>query len=436
MSHGSKLKNGGRGSGGRGNNIERSRPWVSQPKTGVFMLQKSSTATTTNNFLGAIKDWANVELMYGVGDLARPHQPGEIRFPVEPIRPDHDDMNDVNEFVYGHRNDEGHGDELNERGLRTYKEDFDLYKSEKSAYDKMMREIDAEKYKLHGKLEANLSLDARTALEKIYTTNIWTDKDPEALIEAIKTVFVGQLAGGGDSRASRAIMKHDFDHITRANGESQMQFARRFNDSIESYRHAEIQAGEIAEAELDALLNERELSRRYITACGLESWLWSLRYDAPNEPWPDTVAAAIKRANEFEEGLITKGQNPYGKPNQEFDLYQAFLAQQKKNNGKGQSKGNQGKFQPTGQSKQADNGPCHSYHNTGTCAWGASHPNGPDCKFSHKTNNGSTNIGAMTSAAVGQVNGQKAVAFQRNPDVGGGGTGFSTTSGGKGQGNG
>jgi len=430
MSNGAKLKTGGRGNGGRSNN---NRPqFENKLRTGVFTLQKTATATTTNNYLNGIKDWGNSgELSHGVGELARPHEPGAIRMPAEPVRPDHDDIRN-GEFVYNHRNDEGHGDELSERGLRIYKEDFDLYKSEKSVYDQTMREIAAAKCKLHGKLEATLSLDAKTELEKIYTSAIWTNKDPEALIEAIKTVFVGQLAGNGDSKATRAIMKHEFDRISRAQGESQTEFARRFNDQIESYRHAEIQAGEIEEEELDALLNERELSRRYITACGLDSWLWSLRYDATNEPWPETLAAAIKRASEFEEGLIKKGQNPYGshngKPNQQYELFQAFLAQyeQKKNNGKGQGKGNQQKSQPTGQSKQGEYGPCHSWHNTGKCAWKESHPNGPDCKYTH---NGSSNVGAMTSAAVAQVNQQKAVAFGRNPDVGGGGAGNSTTSG-------
>jgi hypothetical protein len=439
MSNGGKLKTGGRGNGGRGNNFERSRSWSQDKKPGVFILQKNANASTTNNWLSAIKDWGNSgELKNDVGELARPHQAGVIRMPQEPIRPDHDDLTDNNEFVYPHREDEGHGDELTERGLRIYKEDFDLYKQEKAVYDAKMREIDQDKYKLHGKLEASLSLDAKTELERTYTAEIWTNKDPVALIEAIKTVFVGQLAGG-DSKASRALMKHELDHISRAQGESQLQYSRRFNDAIESYRRAELSAGEIDEDVLDALFNERDLVSRFTTSCGMAAWLWSLRYDAEKEPWPETLAGAIKRANEFEEGMMKKGHNPYvnnnGRSGQNYEAFQAFLVQQsqKKSTKNGQGKQHpqrQQSSQPAGQSKQGETaGRCRSFATTGTCLWTSEHPHGPPCKYTHDTDNHdsqTSNIGAMTTAAVGQVNQQRQVAFGPNPDVGGGGTGVLT----------
>ena len=439
MSQGGKLKSGGRGNGGRGN--ERSR-FESKPKQGgLFFLPKTATATTTNNWLGTVKDWANSgELKHDVGELARPHQPGAIRYPVEPVRPDHDDMNDENEFVYAHREEDGMGDQLTDRGLRLYKEDFELYKQQKGVYDQTIREIETAKNVLHGKLEAMLSMDAKNELERIYTTDIWTNKDPEALIEAIKSVFVGQLASGGNSRAVRAQMQRDLDQISRVQGETQHKFSRRFNDEIEAYRHAELQAGEIDEVELDTLLNERELVRRYITACGLNGWMWALRYDPVNEPWPDTLAAAIKRANEFEEGSIKKGENPYtshdGKPTQQFDLFQAFLAQQQqqgggKNGGKGKSK------VPDKQEKKV--GLCRSFHDTGVCQWTQSHLGGTPCRYIHDTKKSekqsSDNTASMTSAAVAQVSGQKVVAFGNNPDVGGGGTSASNTAKAKTSGN-
>jgi len=437
MNNQSKLKIGGRGNGGRGN-YERSRSWPQDKKTGVFTLQKNANATTTNNWLNSIKDWGNSgELKNDVGELARPHQAGAIRLPPEPVRPDHDDLTDDGEFVYGHRDDEGHGDELTERGLRLYKEDFDLYKQDKSVYDGKMREIDQDKYKLHGKLEASLSLDAKTELERTYTSEIWTNKDPVALIEAIKTVFVGQLAGG-DSKASRALMKHDLDNISRAQGESQLQYSRRFNDAIESYRHAELTAGEIDAEALDALLNERELTQRYVTSCGMAAWLWSLRYDAEKEPWPETLAGAIKRANEFEEGMLKKGLNPYanntGRSNQNFDAFQAFVVQQsnKKSTkiGSGKQPQRQQSSQSGGQSSKQDDqaGRCRSFFASGTCRWTAEHPQGPPCKYSHDTTNHgqSSNVGAMTTAAVAQVGQSRQVAFEPNPDVGGGGTGVHT----------
>lgn len=436
MSHGAKLKSGGRGNGGRGSN----RPqFENKPRTGVFILLKSATATITNNFLNGIKDWGNSgELKHGVGELARPHQPGAIRVPNVPVRPDHDDMRDGG-FVYDHREEVGHGDQLSERGLRIYKEDFDLYKHEKAVYDQTMREIAAEKCKLHGKLEACLSLDAKTELEKIYTSDIWTNKDPEALIEAIKSVFVGQLAGGGDNKVSRKMLKRELNTIARAPGETQLHFSRRFKDLVESYRHAELQGGDLDEEDLDVQLSDSNLADQYVMSCGLTNWLWSLQFETEKEQWPDSLAAAIKRANEFEEGMLKKGQNPYaavnrsGAPTKEYDLYQAFLAQHEKNHfqnakGKGKTKGNgiNQQSQPKDQTK-VDKGPCHSFHKTGTCAWTASHPDGPDCMYTHdKINKGSNqnpSVGAMTSAAVAQVNQQRAVGFA------GGGGAASTGSG-------
>ena len=432
MSQGGKLKSGGRGRGGHGGRTNQHSQWGMMNKTprqGLFMLSKDATATTTNNWLEAIKDWANVELKHGVGELARPHQPGPINQPNEPARPNHDALDENDEFVYAHAGEDlfADGGELTARGMAMYKEDFDLYKQRMSVYEQIKREIDDSKLKLHGKLESQLGLDARTEVERKYGSEIYLNKDPVALIDAIKTVFVGQTFGGGEGKMSRASLWGDLNTIKRASGESQLMFSRRFQDTVESYRHAELQAEREAEA-IEAELNDQTLTRLYILGCELNEWKWSLTYEPQKEPYPESLADAIKRAKEIEEGMAKKKKSM---GNQQYDMqqFQAFVAHQQQQHKTAKDKGKSQMKPHDQQEKKA--GPCHSFHKTGTCKWTQEHPGGEPCRYTHdgvttkNDNQSSSHVASMTSAAVTQVK-QRSVGFDPDSAAGGGGTGAST----------
>ena len=432
MSQGRKLKTGGRGSGGRGGRDNEHPKWgINKPKSGLFSLPKDATATTTNNWLEAIKDWGNVELQHGVGELARPHQPGVINQPNAPVRPSHDALDDNDNFIYAHAGEDlfADGGELTARGMALYKEDFDIYKQRQSEHDRVIREIDSAKLKLHGKLEAQLTLDAKTELERKYGSEIWTNKDPVALIDGIKTIFVGQMVGGGEGNMSRASLYGELHSIRKAPGESQLAFSRRFYDTVESYRHAELLAEREAE-DIEAELSDQTLTRLYILGCGLNEWTWSLTYEPGKEPWPESLEAAIKRAGDIEEGATKKKKNNFnviGNPSQQYEMFQAFLVhQQQQTPGKGKGNG----LQRVPDKSEKKPGPCHSFHKTGTCQWTQKHPGGEPCRYTHDTHQSSvtsTNVSNMTSAAVAQVN-QKSVGFDPNSIAGGGGTGVHTVN--------
>ena len=418
---GGKLKFRGRGGFHRDNG--------NKPKSGWFTLQRNATASDTNNWLDKAKDWGNEELDYNVGELARPHQPGLVNYPEPPRRPDRDDQDEEGNFIYAHEGAPLFADngELTKRGNEMYKEDYDIFRSRLDKYDSAVLKIEKDKVKLHGKLEAMMSIDARNELERKYSSNIWIDKDPVALIDAIRTVFVGQLTGGAGNKMSRTRLRSSLYTISRTQGESQVFFSRRFTDLIESYKHSELQAGREQE-QLDTELNDEQLVNFYVQGCGLSEWQWELEYNPEVEPYPETLTAAIKRAIEFEEGIAKKNK---GGNKAEFATFQAFLAyqNQKQQSGKANQSsggGQQGKAEHS-KEKDEDGVPiCTSFRN-GQCKWTAAHPDGPKCKYSHKVavNSNPSSAAAMTSAAVAQVN-KGTVAFAPNSSAGGSGASSGT----------
>lgn len=411
---GGKLKS-GRGDG-------RRDQWNNRPRNGLFILPRNATASDTNRWLDSIKDWGSSELRHDLSELARPHGAGSTEEPEEPRRPNRDDKYENGDYVYEHALGPlfVEGGELTNRGKELYKEDWEIYTKRLATYEQILREIVMDKKKLAGKLEAQLSLDARTELERKYTNSIFLNKDPVALIDAIKTIFVGQLTGGAGNKVSRGRLRRSLDTISKASGESQVQYSRRFNDLIESYRHSELQA-ERDPDDLDAELSESKLTDLYVQSCGLQPWQWALEYNSEVEPYPETLEAAIKRAIQFEEGEFKKNRSSSGTVS--FQQFQAFVAQFNKQDITVQqpsSSGNQGHSSETKTKPLRDaNGVliCTSFNKSGTCKWSAAHPGGEPCKYSHlppaQDNNKPPSQAAMTTAAVKAVGG---VAFAPPPD--------------------
>jgi hypothetical protein len=263
-----------------------------------------------------------------------------------------------------------------------FKIDISSWQAESAISKKLESEIDEYRIKVFNLMVKHISLEAKAVLETKHGHGIFTNECPKALVDAIRSTFLGSQGGAKDNMLTLAEKERQLSTAKQQNGQTVFMFQEYLKQEVAAHKLSMMTIAGTTQSSVDNLWTDERVTGIFLT--GLKdpqftTFKSNLKYNPMTEPMPATLLAAVQRATEVEASTRLSAREDKAEKDKQH-IFHAFFS------GKGAGKAYLDNVKKNGDKKpiqrrvDADGkGICFDHADPGKkCDRGSS------CRYSHK----------------------------------------------------
>lgn len=262
------------------------------------------------------------------------------------------------------------------------------------------KEIGEDSRKLHGQMIKYLSEGFKVIMKGQCGSDMIDNQDPKALIDAIRTQFLGMSTDKAKNKYDLAILEKEFGDIQQRPRQSLAGYREYFDISRRNLAQGKFHAqkhkdnARTYEQILAEMCDEERLANIFTLGLDRRVWgPWFLEYHKQHEKWPKTLEAAYDKFSRLEDhyvaALLEKQKDTRDHDDRKVPVMAAFAKGDKSKGWEKPRSGGWGKPKPETNSRGWQKPkPEYDSHNKQICWYEKQHGAGScrhkaDCYFSH-----------------------------------------------------
>ena len=189
--------------------------------------------------------------------------------------------------------------EYEDNDLQQYQLEIDLYKELMKEYRHKREEIRQDKVKLFNYLVAHIDSETQNTISVRKDLGIFTREDPEELIAAIKTIFLGHAVGTVGNSIDVSAVEKKFTNLSQRANQSAAEFKIVWDREFKALIQAQVNGG-ATEAEALAVWTEGKKVEHYVFRINPDrmpqgNFRELHHFSSPPKPLPATLAEAYSQ---------------------------------------------------------------------------------------------------------------------------------------------